>query len=518
MTRAPAPATPPGTYWAEPARLLAGNYPGHVDPTYAADRLKRLLDVGVDWFIDLTWPGELPPYDSLLPNPYDPGVRSIAYSRRPLHDHDVPGSDEHMREILDEIDEAITAGHTVYVHCRAGIGRTGTVVGCYLARRLGDGPAALAALDRLWVAAGRDVDWPRTPETDAQFAFVRRWREVPRLGPIAPPEPDDGLVLPQVEVADRLRDRYRGLLLGLALGDVLAAPVQHRKPGAVVPVADVLGGGPYLLPRGAYSDDTAVALVLADSLLERGAYEARDFVERLTRWQREGYLSSTGQCLGITASTAKALAQAQWSGNPVAGSHDPARAEREPLVRAGIAAAWAMEDPEAAIQLAGEVARPTHQAPVALDACRYFAGLVVGALQGVPRTQLLAPNYSPVEGLWKRRPLKKEVALVVARDWRQADALGVEPATLASGSVVDALTLVLWSLGRGTNFRDTVLPVINLGLDADANGAIVGQLAGAVYGAASLPERWTSALTQGDGIARTADRLLTAALARLVEP
>lgn len=515
MSGIPAAAPPLGTYWAEPARLLAGVYPGHVDPEYAQARLQRLLSAGVDWFIDLTWPDELPTYDQLLPSPYDTGSPTVVYSRRPVKDHDVPESAAQMREILDEIDEAIGAGHTVYVHCRAGIGRTGMVVGCYLARRLGDGAAALESLNRLWIAAGRDIDWPRSPETDEQCAFVRDWVEPARPAPIAPTvlEP-----LPRVEVADRLRDRYRGLLLGLALGDALAAPVQHRRPGGFAPVADLLGGGPYELPRGAYSDDTSVALVLADSLLERGGYEARDFVERLTRWQREGYLSSTGQCLGITATTAKAIAQAQWSSNPLAGSHDPSRVEREPLVRAGVAAAWAMEDPEAAIQLAAEVARPTHQAPIVLDACRYFAALVVGALQGVPRRELLAPNFSPVPGLWRRRRLKKEVAAVADRDWRLPDALGVDPVTLANGSAVDALALALWALGRGTGYRDTVLAAVNLGHDADANGAIVGQLAGALYGAASVPPGWAGALVNGDRIGATSDRLLAAALARLVAP
>lgn len=499
---------PPGTYWVEPARVLAGAYPGHVDPAYAAARVAGLLELGIDWFLDLTWPGELPPYEQLLPSPYEPGrYPPVTYSRRPIRDHDLPRNVAQMAEILDELDEALAGGHRVYVHCRAGIGRTGVVIGCHLARRLGSGAAALEALDQLWLAGGRDRDYPRTPETEAQVAYVRDWREErPAIANA------DGL--PVVDVADRLRDRYRGLLLGLALGDALAAPVQHRRPGTFTPVGDLLGGGPYDLPRGAWTDDTAVALALAESLLERGAFEARDFVERLTRWQRDGSGSATGQCLGISATTARALAQAQWSGNPFAGSHDPARAEREPLVRAGIAAAWALEDPEQAIELAAEAARPTHQAPVALDACRYFAALVVGALQGVPREELLAPGFSPVPGLWARRPLKREVARIAAGEWRAAPAQA-DAAELAAGSAVGALRLVLGALAAGHGYRDTVLAAVNLGLDADANGALAGQLAGALYGAGALPPHWVASLAEGRRIAGIADRLLTAALGRI---
>jgi ADP-ribosylglycohydrolase len=500
---------PPGTYWVETDRLLAGAYPGHVDPAYGAARVAALLELGIDWFIDLTWPGELPPYEELLPNPYAPGPYGpVVYSRRPIRDHDLPRHAAQMVEILDEVEEALARGHRVYVHCRAGIGRTGMVIGCHLARRLGSGAEALEALDRLWVAGGRDRDWPRTPETDAQVAYVGNWREArDRAG--APAGAD---ALPAVDVTDRLRDRYQGLLLGLALGDALAAPVQHRRPGTFTPVGDLLGGGPYDLPRGAWSDDTAVALVLADSLLGHGGFDAADFVERLARWQREGYLSATGQCLGISATTARSLAQAQWSGKPFAGSHDPTRADREPLVRAGVAAAWALDDPEAAIELAAEAARPTHQAPVSLDACRYFAALVVGALQGAPKEQLLAPGFCPVPGLWARKPLKREVARVAAGEWRTAAA---EPAELAAGSAVGALQLVLGALAAGRGYRDTVLAAVNLGLDADTNGALVGELAGALHGAAALPPQWVASLVEGRRIAGVADRLLTAALGRI---
>jgi len=322
--------------------------------------------------------------------------------------------------------------------------------------------------------------------------------------------------LPAVALADRLQDRYRGLLLGLALGDALGAPVQHRRAGSFPPVGDLIGGGPYDLPRGAWTDDTALPLLLADSLLASGGFEARDFVQRCQRWQRDGYLSSTGQCLGITATTARALAQAQWSGKPLAGSHDPARAEKEPLLRAGVAVAFALADPAEAIALAAEVARPTHQAPVALDACRYYAALLIGALRGESRPTLLAPNYTPVPGLWERQPLKPEVAAIAAGGWRSEQrAAGAQRGYGGGGSAPDGLAVTLRALARGTGYRDTVLFAVNLGEDADTNGALAGQLAGALYGARGLPPHWLAGLVAADLVTRSADRLLEAALQKI---
>jgi len=506
-------ATPPGTYWVEPERLLAGAYPGHIDPRYANARIEALLALGIDQFIDLTEPGEVPGYEQLLPATGRREDHPVLYRRFPIPDHGLPRDVRQMHEVLDELDKALATGRRVYLHCRAGIGRTGTVAGCFLARRLGSGAEALDALGRLWRLGGRDRDWPRTPETEAQAAFVRDWPIAAAAAAAAVGARRTALAPAgggAPEITDRLKDRYRGLVLGLVLGDALGAPAQHRRPGTFTPLGDLLGGGPYELPRGAWSDDATVPLILAESLTERAGFDPGDFVRRLVRWQREGYRSPTGQCVGISAATARAIAQAQWSGKPFAGSHDPARADKEPLPRAAIAAAFWLSEPEKGIELAAEVARPTHQAPAVLDACRYVGALVIGALQGATREQLTQPMYTPVAGLWQRRPLRREVAEVAAGSWRRP---GFQP--LADGQAPDALALALAALARGTQYRDTVLAAVNLGLDADVNGALTGALAGAVYGAAGLPGHWVGALSQGRELASGADELLAAALGRI---
>src|SRR5262249_11785287 len=152
-------------------------YPGHVDPAYAAARIDALIALGIDRFIDLTEPGELPAYDALLPELTGRDGHPVRYSRYPIPDHGLPRDAAQMQQVLDELDKALATGRRVYLHCRAGIGRTGTVAGCFLARRLGSGTEALESLARLWRLGGRDRDWPRTPETDQQAEFVRGWAE-----------------------------------------------------------------------------------------------------------------------------------------------------------------------------------------------------------------------------------------------------------------------------------------------------------------------------------------------------
>ncbi len=161
------------TYWAG-ERLLAGEYPGHWDDAVARQRLQAYFDAGVTCFIDLTQEGELVPYRDLLPD-HGPSGRSVLYQRMAIRDLGLPRSPEFMAAILDKIDQASAAGHTVYVHCWGGVGRTGTVAGCHLVRRGLSGDDALAEIARHWQTMEKRTRHPRSPETPEQMAYVRLW-------------------------------------------------------------------------------------------------------------------------------------------------------------------------------------------------------------------------------------------------------------------------------------------------------------------------------------------------------
>lgn len=164
-------------YWLLPGRFLAGEYPGHQHARVARQRLDRYLDAGVTFFLDLTKPHELEPYESILAEAAAARNLAVEYRRISIRDVDVPDSPDHMRQILDTIDTALDAGHTVYLHCWGGIGRTGTTAGCWLVRHGQSGEEALATIARYWQTVAKRHRQPRSPETDAQHAYVRNWQE-----------------------------------------------------------------------------------------------------------------------------------------------------------------------------------------------------------------------------------------------------------------------------------------------------------------------------------------------------
>ncbi|HVC30527.1 MAG TPA: ADP-ribosylglycohydrolase family protein, partial [Steroidobacteraceae bacterium] len=298
-------------------------------------------------------------------------------------------------------------------------------------------------------------------------------------------EPDPLLDPAILAAARNLRERFLGALLGLAVGDAVAAATQYRRPGTFAPVGDLIGGGPFELPRGGWSDDTAMALCLADSLLAAKGFDARDQVERYQRWQREGYLSATGQCLGITASTARALAMAQWRRQLFSGSHAPDQLDPEPLSRVAPMVMFYFASEAEAVQLASDAARTTCQAPAVLAACRDLGRALHLALSGQPKSRILAEAAAGGESGVARGP---------------------------SGSVTEALAVALEALAATDSFRDAVLHAANQGGNSDVAAAACGQLAGALYGASAIPAAWRESLLERDLIERYADRLLQHAL------
>lgn len=165
----------PNSYWVRPGRFAAGEYPGDLDPCQAAAKLKMLLRAGINHFIDLTGTGELRPYRDIAEREARAqGVR-VGYERFPIADAGVPRSREWMARILDAIDAALDDGKTVYVHCWGGVGRTGTVVGCWLVRHGESGKSALEQIDEWWRGVEKVRRIPTSPETCDQVEYVRNW-------------------------------------------------------------------------------------------------------------------------------------------------------------------------------------------------------------------------------------------------------------------------------------------------------------------------------------------------------
>lgn len=309
-----------------------------------------------------------------------------------------------------------------------------------------------------------------------------------------------------------LQERYRGCLLGLAVGDALGTTLEFKRPGTFTPLTDMVGGGPFNLQPGQWTDDTSMALCLAESVLECGGFDPRDQMQRYVRWWREGYLSSTGICFDIGGTVSSALrrflADEERTGraNPFAGSADPHTAGNGSLMRlAPVPLFFAAEGPGKAIEMAGESSRTTHGATAAVDGCRYLAALILGALAGASKEQLLAPFSTPAgsENLWRATPLAGAVATVASGSFRRTGSTQIR----GSGYVVDSLEAALWAFDQSSSFEEGALLAVNLGDDADTTGAVYGQLAGAFYGEAGIPMGWRARLHAHEFIAEIADRL-----------
>jgi ADP-ribosyl-[dinitrogen reductase] hydrolase len=299
------------------------------------------------------------------------------------------------------------------------------------------------------------------------------------------------------------RDRARGALVGLAVGDALGTTLEFRSPGTFEPITDMVGGGPFGLEPGQWTDDTSMALCLAESLVESGGFEPHDQLRRYVRWYREGHHSVTGACFDIGTTTRAALERFERTGEAAATASGRFSAGNGSIMRlAPVPIAFA-KVPAEAIRLSGESSRTTHALPECVDACRYLGGLIVGALHGVGKDELLSPRWSPVPGSWVEAPLHPTIDAVAAGSFRTKS----PPDIRGRGYVVDTLEAALWAFASTESFEEGALEVVNLGDDADTTGAVYGQVAGAHYGAASLPPQWLALLAKRELLERLADAL-----------
>ena len=297
-------------------------------------------------------------------------------------------------------------------------------------------------------------------------------------------------------------ERYRGAILGLAAGDALGTTLEFSAPPCD-PIDDIIGGGPFGLEPGEWTDDTSLALCLAESLIEKGGFDPIDQLSRYVRWYRNGHLSSNGRCFAIGITTRGALHRYEETGESYPGWTDPNTAGNGSLMRLAPVPLFYALRPTEAIARAAESSKTTHGAQAAVDGCRYLAGLIVGALQGVPKEEILSPFWSPVPGLWEQEPLMEEIADVAAGSFRHRE----PPEIQGTGYVVRSLEAALWAFWKSGSFKEGCLLAVNLCDDADTTGAVYGQLAGAYYGEQGIPEAWRSKLAHQELIRSYADRL-----------
>lgn len=257
------------------------------------------------------------------------------------------------------------------------------------------------------------------------------------------------------------------------------------------------GGGPFKLKPGQWTDDTSMALCLAESLVEKKAFDPLDQMRRYINWWQAGYLSSTGTCFDIGYTVRRALADFQITGNPYSGTLEPNTAGNGSMMRLAPVVLFSFNKPDQVATLAADSSRTTHGTAEAIECCQLLAKVMHRAISGIPKKDLLE---GACEGLLKPKVLAIASGAFLNKPY--ANLLG-------SGYCVPSLEASLWCFFNTSSFKEAVLAAVNLGHDADTTGAITGQLAGAFYGASAIPTPWVKKLAMRSEIELFAKQLYT---------
>lgn len=287
--------------------------------------------------------------------------------------------------------------------------------------------------------------------------------------------------------------RARGALVGLAVGDALGTTNEFQPAGSFEPITDMVGGGVFDLEPGQWTDDTSMALCLADSLLAQGRYDSFDVMERYDRWRKDGYRSSTGTCFDIGNQVMRSLWDFEVNQRVPRTAQRTTSAGNGAIMRLApvVIAGFEHREIREIVATAGLSARETHYSVEAEAATEVFAALLVGALLG------WAPEHIINVGWASTGPAFDEMAArVISTD--PAERAAWEKNT--SGYIVHGLRLAVHGLLDFGSFDEAVLAIANMGGDADTNAAIYGQLGGAHFGVEAIPASWRSTLYQGDEI------------------
>lgn len=295
-----------------------------------------------------------------------------------------------------------------------------------------------------------------------------------------------------------MNDRRRGTLIGLAVGDALGAAVEFKSPGSFKPVTGYRNGGPHRLEAGEWTDDTSMALALADSIATVG-WDLNDQADRYVEWWNTGRYSVNGRCFDIGMATRNSLQNyvakkdALTSGDRTDRSSGNGSIMRLAPVPMKFGHLYSSHLNELS-RLAEESSLPTHASEQCLSACRYLATILSALIHGEDREKVLYPDWKPLRLLNDIKPLHPLIQEIAQGSFRQKQ----PPAIQGSGWVVKSLEASLWAFHDADSFEEAVLKAVNLGDDADTTGAVCGQLAGAYWGESGISETLMAGLARKD--------------------
>lgn len=266
-----------------------------------------------------------------------------------------------------------------------------------------------------------------------------------------------------------------------------------------MPVTGMRSGGVFKLPAGAWTDDTAMALCLAESLLAAPELAHQDLLDRFCDWAANASNTSTGVCVGIGQNTLRVLGNYHRTGALRAPETRQKSDGNGALMRLAPVPVRHWRNLETVRRVAGEQSRTTHYSDISAGACELTAVILASLIFGRTwREALLVPQNPSWPDIVK--------GLDPAAEWRERPHDSIS----SSGFVVHTLEAALWAVDTTSSFEEAVLRAVNLGDDADSVGAVAGQLAGARYGFCAIPEKWRQELIDAGKIEEIGRALFTA--------
>lgn len=267
---------------------------------------------------------------------------------------------------------------------------------------------------------------------------------------------------------------------------------EFKARGSFPPVEDMVGGGPFDLKAGQWTDDTSMALCLAESLIECEGMDLSNQLEKYLAWYVDGHLSSTGVCFDIGNTTRQALLNFKKTRDPYSGPSGKYDAGNGSIMRLAPVALLYSYDSSKMIKMCAESSKTTHQSKEALDGCELFGTLIGEALAGITKEEILSDEFlSSYSNRWS-----SNIQWIATGSYKTKS----EKEISSSGYVAHTLEAALWAFYHTNTYKEGLLKVVNLGDDADTTGAVYGQLAGAYYGINEIPLEWREKIAMSDTI------------------
>jgi len=300
-----------------------------------------------------------------------------------------------------------------------------------------------------------------------------------------------------ISESSTVNGRISGCFLGLAVGDALGMPVEFQARGTFQPVTEMCAGGYFRLPLGAWTDDTAMALCLGQSLTKYPQFDPKDLLDRFCRWMYHAENTSTGKCIGIGQNTLRTLGHYYRTGELVASPNIRSDGNGA-IMRLAPVACIHFKNPILAKQIAVSQGKTTHASALSDAACELLSDILCELIAG--------HDWDAVKSRIPSSYWPKPIADIATGSWQNKSSDEIS----SSGFVADTLEAACWAVGTSNSFEQALINAVNLGNDADTVGAVTGQIAGARYGLGAIPSRWLNALAERESLERLCNQFFTA--------